>query len=174
MWFQKVFSMPVRIILTVLGLFLTIGYFSSSDSSRSTQSSSSSGSSQAPDHDTSVTGASGMTVNASENSAKRLKGFSVEEAKEYGRLSAHALSKLARRNSLNALDSLNELKRLRGEREMTAADIERMDFAAPMVPESRSMIAQEAAKTGVPVEVRNAFFDGWEVGVSEVRRGGNP
>ena len=41
MWFLKLFSMPVRIILSVLGLFITIGMFSS-DSSRSTASSDSS------------------------------------------------------------------------------------------------------------------------------------
>ena len=121
-----------------------------------------------------MTGTSGMIASASDEFWEKLKGLSVEQATEYGRLSAHALSKLLRRNSLNALDSLNELKRSQGQREMTTSDIEAMDLSAPMVPDSRSKIAEQAAKAGVPVEVRNAFFDGWEIGVSEVRQRKQP
>ncbi|MFN2475309.1 MAG: hypothetical protein ABR526_03090 [Chthoniobacterales bacterium] len=118
---------------------------------------------------TSVTGPTGITADASDNYSKRLKGLSVENAEEYGRLSAHAFAKLMRQNALSGLESLNAMKRSKGDRELTRADIEQTNWAAQLVPADRAKIAEEAAKAGIPVEARNAFFDGWSHGFYEVQ-----
>ncbi len=174
MWFQKALSKRLRVVLTGVGVLLTVFYLSSQSANAPNSSSLSAGSAEPAGDGVRVTGPTGMTADTSDSTGEKLKGLTVEQAREYGRLSSHALSKLGRRNSLNSLDSLNELKRMKGERELTKDDIERMNFAMPMVPESRSIISEEGAKAGVSVDVRNAFFDGWDTGVSEVRRGVPP
>lgn len=169
MWFQKMFPVPVRIILTGVGVFLTVGMLSFHSPDSTTPSSS--GSTQATADDASVSEPSDWTAGSYEDWAHKLRGLSVAGAKEYGRTTAHAEFKDLRAASLRAIEPTNELHRLRGEREETADEIKRMIIAIPLPPDLRSKTAEEAAKAGVPVEVRNAFFDGWDMGENEARGG---
>lgn len=90
-----------------------------------------------------MSGAFGLVAHSPDDPAEKLKKLDANQGKEYGRLYAHVFIHDLERN----FDS------------PTALD---------MLQNGRSRIATEADKIGVPVEIRNAFVDGYSLGINEI------